>query len=266
VPILSGFIKKKIRQKLGLHETRIALTGASPTPPALIKWFQRIGIEIQEAYAMTENCCYSHVSLKEKIKVGFVGQPFPKCDVRLGDSNEIQIKHNALMTGYYKDPEKTAEVFTDDGFLKTGDEGFIDNEGFLKITGRIKDIFKTAKGKYVAPSPIEMKISANAIVEQVCVVGSGLPQPIAIVTLSDAGRKKSTDELSVLLKNTLQDTNELLESHEKIKKIIVMKESWQVENNLLTASLKIKRNEIEKRYVQYYEDWYSLNGSVNMVS
>jgi long-subunit acyl-CoA synthetase (AMP-forming) len=102
VPVLAYVIKKKIREKLGLNELRIALTGAAPTPPALIKWFQQIGIEIQEAYAMTENCCYSHVTLKEKIKIGFVGQPLPKCEVRLGESNEIQIKHRALMSGYYR--------------------------------------------------------------------------------------------------------------------------------------------------------------------
>jgi long-chain acyl-CoA synthetase len=161
--------------------------------------------------------------------------------------------------------ENSIEVFTDDGFLKTGDEGFIDGEGFLKITGRIKDLFKTAKGKYVAPSPIEMKLSANTLVEQVCVVGSGLAQPIALLTLSALGRRKSAEEISALLKYTLQHTNESLDTHEKIKKIIVIKETWQVENNLLTPSLKIKRNEIEKRYAVYYEEWYSLNATVNFV-
>jgi long-chain acyl-CoA synthetase len=265
VPVLAYFIKKKIREGLGLDKTRMALTGAAPTPPALIEWFRRIGINIQEAYAMTENCCYSHVTLKENIKIGFVGQPLPHCEVRLGEGNEIQMKHKALMRGYYKDPEKSIEVFTDDGFLKTGDEGFIDEEGFLKITGRIKDLFKTAKGKYVAPSPIEMKISANAIVEQVCVVGSGLVQPMAIITLSETGRKKSVEEISALLKDTLQGTNESLDAHEKMKKIIIVKELWLVENNLLTPSLKIKRNENEKRYAPYYEEWYGLNGAVNIV-
>ena len=266
VPVVAYFIKKKIREKLGLNETRMVLTGAAPTPPALIKWFHRFGIKIQEAYAMTENCCYSHVTLKEKIKIGYVGQPLPECEVRLGDSNEIQMKHKALMRGYYKDPEKSIEAFTEDGFLKTGDEGFIDEEGFLKITGRIKDLFKTAKGKYVAPSPIEMKISANAIVGQVCVVGSGLAQPMAILTLSETGRKMSDEEIGVLLKNTLQDTNESLDAHEKMKRIIVVQGAWMVEDNLLTPSLKIKRNEIEKRYAAFYDEWYNLNGYVNFVS
>jgi long-chain acyl-CoA synthetase len=264
VPILSHFTKKKIRKGLGLNNTTMVLTGAAPTPPALIEWFHRIGIRIQEAYAMTENCCYSHVTLRESVKIGFVGQALPNCEVRLGDSNEIQVKHKALMKGYYNEPEKTMEAFTGDGFLKTGDEGFIDEEGFLKITGRIKDLFKTAKGKYVAPSPIEKKISTNAIVDQVCVIGSGLPQPLALLTLSETGRKRSTEELIAELKNVLKDINSLLDAHEKVYKIIVMKEQWLVENNLLTPSLKIKRNEIEKRYAAFYEEWFDTDGSIIM--
>ena len=266
VPVLSYFTKKKIRKGLGLDNTNMVLTGAAPTPPALIEWFHRIGIRLQEAYAMTENCCYSHVTLKKAIKIGFVGQALPHCNVRLGESNEIQVKHEALMKGYYNEPEKTVEAFTADGFLKTGDEGSIDEEGFLKITGRIKDLFKTAKGKYVAPSPIEMKFSTNAMVDQVCIIGSGLPQPMALVTLSDAGGKASIEEVHTELKNMLKDINNTLDSHEKVYKTIVLREQWLVENNLLTPSLKIKRNEIEKRYTSFYEEWYNTAGSIIMVN
>jgi len=265
IPLLSHFIKRKIRKGLGLNNTTMILTGASPTPPALIEWFRRVGIKIQEAYAMTENCCYSHVTLKENIKIGYVGQALPHCDVRLGDSNEIQVKHKGLMKGYYKEPEKTMEAFTEDGFLKTGDEGFMDEHGFLKITGRIKDLFKTAKGKYVAPSPIEMKVSTNTMVDQVCVIGSGLPQPMALVTLSEAGRKRSIEELQTEFKNMLKEVNSSLDAHEKVYKVIVLKEQWLVENNLLTPSLKIKRNEIEKRYTAFYEKWFDTAGSIIIV-
>ena len=266
VPVLSHFIKKKIRIGLGLNDTRMVLTGAAPTPPALIKWFHRIGIIIQEAYAMTENCCYSHVTLKEHIKIGYVGKALPHCNVRLGESNEIQVKHEGLMKGYYNDPDKTMEAFTEDGFLKTGDEGFIDEDGFLKITGRIKDLFKTAKGKYVAPSPIEMKFSASAIADQVCVIGSGLPQPMALFSLSETGRKRSTEELNTELKTMLKNINSSLDPHEKVSKIIVLREPWLVENNLLTPSLKIKRNEIEKKYATFYEEWFDSGGSIIMVN
>jgi long-chain acyl-CoA synthetase len=265
VPILSHFTKRKIRKGLGLDNATMVLTGASPTPPSLIKWFARIGIKMQEAYAMTENCCYSHVTLKENIKIGYVGKALPHCDVRLGNSNEIQIRHKGLMKGYYNESEKTMEAFTEDGFLKTGDEGFIDEEGFLKITGRIKDLFKTAKGKYVAPSPIEMKFSANAMLEHVCIIGSGLPQPMALLTLSETGRRTSTGELHTELKNMLRDINGSLDAHEKLCKIVVLKEQWLVENNLLTPSLKIRRNEIEKRYAAFYEKWFDTAGSIIMV-
>ncbi len=255
IPILSNIIKNKLKAGLGLKEASTILTGAAPTPPTLIKWFKSIGIKIQEAYAMTENCCYSHVTLNNNIKIGFVGQPLPLCEVRLGANNEIQIKHEALMAGYYKDDNLTTETFTPDGFLKTGDEGYIDKENFLKITGRVKDIFKTAKGKYVAPSPIEMKFSANHDIEQVCVVGSGLPQPIALITLSEKGKQRKAETINDDLKETLKNINSTLDGHEKIDKIIVLLDEWSIENNLLTPSFKIKRNEIEKKYTAFYPAW-----------
>ena len=256
IPVVSSLIKKRIKEGLGLSMARIIFTGAAPTPPALIKWFKTIGITIQEAYAMTENCCYSHVSLKHKIKIGFVGQPFPNCEVKLGSDNEILIKHAALTTGYYKEPQMSKEAFSQDGFFCTGDEGYIDAEGYLKITGRVKDLFKTTKAKYVAPSPIEMKISGNSDIEQVCVVGSGLPQPIALITLSGGGKKKTKEELQLDLKEMLIENNASLDDHEKLYKVVVIKEEWTVENGLLTPSFKIKRNEIEKKYLSFYTLWY----------
>ncbi len=262
IPILSGIIKKKIKSGLGLSEATTILTGAAPTPPSLIKWYKIIGIKIQEAYAMTENCCYSHVTLNKKIKIGYVGQPLPHCEVNLGENNEIQIKHEALMAGYYKDTEMTRSAFTDEGFLKTGDEGYIDEENFLKITGRVKDIFKTAKGKYVAPSPIEMKFSINHDLEQVCVVGSGLPQPIALITLSEKGRTRKAEVINDNVKETLNNINATLDGHEKIDKVVVLQDEWTIENNLLTPSFKIKRNEIEKKYTEFYASWLNSKGDV----
>jgi len=255
IPFVSGLIKKKIKESLGLAEARNVLTGAAPTPVTLIKWFESVGIKIQEAYAMTENCCYSHVSVNNKIKIGFVGQALPNCEVKLGDDNEILIKHGALMAGYYKEPEMSKQVFSADGFLRTGDEGYIDEEGYLKITGRVKDIFKTAKGKYVSPTPIEMKICGNSDVGQVCVVGTGLPQPIALITLSENGKKKTKAEVETGLKQMLAIINPSLDAHEKLDKIVVLRKEWTVENGLLTPSFKIKRNEIEKKHYSNYEKW-----------
>ena len=261
IPILSGIIKKKIKTGLGLNEATNIFTGAAPTPVSLIKWFEKIGIRLQEAYAMTENACYSHVSLNDKIKIGYVGAPLPYCEVKLSEEGEILIKHEALMDGYYKEPEMTTESFVD-GYLRTGDKGEIDNEGFLKITGRVKDIFKTSKGKYIAPSPIESKLSININLEQICVVGIGIPQPIVLVVLSEEAKKKPKDEIKAGLEKTLEVVNAELDHHEVLKKLIVLKEDWTVENGLLTPTMKVKRNELEKIHTGKYEAWYEQGESV----
>jgi len=255
IPFISSLIKKKVQKGLGLSKARNIFTGAAPTPASLIKWFARLDIKIQEAYAMTENTCYSHVSFKNKIKIGSVGQALPFCDVKLSSEREILIKHEALMDGYYKMEEETNKTIID-GWLYTGDEGAIDKDGFLTITGRVKDLFKTSKGKYVAPSPIEMKLSANKNVEQVCLVGAGLPQPMAIIVLSARGKAKREEDLKFSLTKTLEIVNLKLDSHEKIHNLVVLKENWTVENKLLTPTMKIKRNVIEKLYKSNYQIWY----------
>jgi len=255
IPFVSTLIKKKIQKGLGLSKARNIFTGAAPTPAATIKWFEKLGIKIQEAYAMTENTCYSHVSFKGKIKIGSVGQALPLCDVKLSEQKEILIKHDALMDGYYKDEEETNKTIID-GWLHTGDEGAIDEDGFLTITGRVKDIFKTSKGKYVAPSPIEMKLSANKNLEQICVVGDGLPQPIVLVVLSERGKAKTKEDLVASLSKTMEVVNPKLDKHEKLHNIVVIAEDWTIENKLLTPTMKIKRNAIEKIYKSNYTSWY----------
>jgi len=255
IPIISTIIKNKIKKNIGLANANNVFTGAAPTPMSLIKWFVHLGINIQEAYAMTENTCYSHVTLKNNIKIGYVGKPLPLCEVKLSSRKEILIKHDALMDGYYKMENETSQTIVN-GWLHTGDEGYIDDEGFLKITGRVKDLFKTTKGKYVAPSPIEMKISANKNIEQVCVVGDELPQPIALLVLSERGKSTLREDLKISLNRTLDNMNSMLENHEKIHNFIVLDQPWTVENKLLTPTMKIKRNLIEKKYSVFYKDWY----------
>jgi long-chain acyl-CoA synthetase len=257
IPIVSGFIKKKVITGLGLQDAKNIFTGASPTPVALMEWFDALGIRIQEAYATTENCCYSHVTLNNHVKFGYVGQQLPLCETKLGPDKEILIRHEGIMNGYYKEPQLSAEAFTADGFLHTGDEGFIDNEGFLKITGRVKDLFKTAKGKYVAPSPIEMQISGDVNVGQVCVVGSALPQPMALIILSDSARTQARDVIAAELEAYIRTVNKSLDHHEQVQKAVVLADDWTVENGLLTPSLKIKRNEVERKYTPLYEQWYA---------
>ena len=165
------------------------------------------------------------------------------------------------MKEYFKEPEMTASTLID-GFLHTGDRGTVDSDGFLKITGRVKEIFKTDKGKYVAPAPIEMKLSRNQLIEQICVVGATLPQPIALVVLSADAKTKPTQEVKQQLAETLTTTNAELEKHERIQKLVIMKDDWTLENGLLTPTLKIKRNPIEDKYQSNYQSWYDHKDAV----
>lgn len=262
IPLVSSLVKNKIKKSLGLNQAKYILSGAAPFPTATNLWFEQIGIEIGEAYAMTENSAYSHITLPNARKPGYVGQPFPKVQARISGEGELQTKSEANMVGYYKDPEKTEEFFTSDGYIKTGDEGEITPNGFLKITGRIKDIFKTDKGKYVAPTPIEVALSKNTMIEQVCLVGANLPQTIALIVLSEKAATIDKKDVNKSLLNTVNSVNKKLENHEKIKKVIIMSEDWTVENSLLTPTLKVKRNLIEKEYQGHYQDWYNKEESV----
>lgn len=261
IPLIGSLVKSKIRKKLGLDQSLINLSGAAPIPPELLRWFDRLGIVIREVYGMTENSAVSHINLA-KIKIGTVGQPWGGIETRISTEGEIQTRHAGTMSGYYKEPEMTAAMFTEDGFLKTGDQGSVDEEGFLTITGRIKDLFKTDKGKYVAPGPIEMELLKNTDIEQVCVVGMGIPQPIALVVLSASGRAKPSAEMKSGLAATLKELNERLEHHERLEKAVVMPDAWTIENNLMTPTLKVKRNEVEKIHLPSYPRWYSMEGVV----
>jgi len=257
IPVISGVIKKKIKEGLGLDQAKYMFTGAAPMPVVTMNWFEKLDFIICEAYAMTENCAYSHLTRKENRKPGSVGTPMPNCDIRLSDEGEIQVRSEATMLEYYKEPEKTKESITEDGFLCTGDQGEIDAQDFLKITGRIKDIFKTDKGKYVAPAPIELELSKNTFIEQVCVVGANLPQTMALVVLSADGKNEEKEAICKSLEETMNEINQSLDKHEKMKKMIVMRDEWTVDNNLLTPTMKVKRNILEKEKTPHYEKWYA---------
>lgn len=255
IPFVSGIIKKKLQTALGLQDAKICLTGAAPTPLSQLEWYKTIGLTIQEVYGMTENSAYSHYNRPGHIKFGTVGQPMPKVDCKISDIGEILVKSEANMQGYYKQPDLTADAFEGE-YLRTGDKGEIDSQGFLKITGRVKDIFKTEKGKYVSPSPIEMKLSKNTHIEQCCVVGTGLPQPMVLVVLSDDASKKDRQEICDSLCETLKSINPVLEKHEKLKKAVIVPQAWTVENGMLTPTMKIKRSPIEDNFKQHYLNWY----------
>jgi len=249
IPFISSMVKNKIQQGLGLSQARLFASGSAPLAPAIISWFNKIGIPISEGWGMTENSAYGTACVPFRSdKIGCIGSAYRGVNIRIGEDGEIQVKSPCNMVEYYLDPVKTAEVLTPDGFLKTGDKGAIDNDGFVRITGRLKDIFKTEKGKYVTPAPIEARIMENDLVEQVCVVGTGLPQPIALVVLGEKGALQPKLTQETRLQSTLTALNSTLESHQKLDRIVVMPEEWTIENGLLTPTLKVKRHILEDKF------------------
>jgi len=261
IPLVNSFLKRTIIKNLGLSKCNWAITGASPISVELLEWYQKLGVTIREVYGMTENLAWA-TSNVEAVKFGTIGRPWTNVQVRLTSEGEIQTKGDATMIGYYKSSELTKEVFTADGFLKSGDLGQADSEGFITITGRIKDLFKTDKGKYIAPLPIELKLSSNTDIEQVCVVGMGVPQPMALVVLSAAGKSKSKEEITSSLSKTLDAVNKEIESYERLQAAVVMNTDWTIENGLITPSLKVKRNEVEKIHLPKYPRWYAVGREV----
>lgn len=258
IPLINRLIQKKIQKGLGLDQTKLAVSGAAPITTELLIWFQKLGIYIQEAYGMTENMGLNAVMPRDQIKLGYVGRIHPDCETRIDPTTqEIQMRAPYNSTGYFKEPVLTQELFTEDGWLKTGDQGKLDPEGFISIIGRVKDNFKTAKGHYVAPAPIENKLNTHEFIEQVCVVGVNLPQPIGLVVLSALGKSKDQGELHKAFTELRQEVNPLLKNYEHLKKIVVMKEDWNVENECLTPTMKIKRPSIEKKYQAHFEAWYA---------
>lgn len=261
IPIISSLIKGKIQKNLGLAKCNWAITGASPISVEMLEWYKKLGITIREVYGMTENLAWATSNISE-LKFGSIGKAWTNVQVRITSEGELQTKGDSTMLGYYKMPELTADTFTSDGFLKSGDLAEPDAQGFYFITGRIKDLFKTDKGKYIAPLPIELKLSSNADIEQVCVVGMGVPQPMALVILSAAGKAKSKDALTTSLTQSLDMVNKELEDYEKLHAVVIMKDDWTVPNGLITPSLKVKRNEVEKIHLPTYPKWYNVGRKI----
>ena len=230
-------------------------------PLELLRWYARLGLNIGEGYGMTENLAASHLAVPAQQAFGTVGTTYEGVQSRLDPAtDEIQVKSPATMLGYYRQPELTRQAFTDDGWFHTGDKGVLDAAGNLRITGRVKDVFKTSKGKYVAPAPIEDKLVMHAAVEACCVTGANLGQPIGLMMLNDSAVRKVTDpasrsELEASLAEHLKAVNATLDPHERLDCLVVMTEAWTVDNDLITPTLKVKRNRIEDLFSKNYETW-----------
>jgi len=267
LPFIGKVVAKKVLTGLGLNKVEMAGSGSAPLPPDLIRWYRRIGLNLVEGYAMTEDFAYSHSSDETYNEPGYVGIPYEGVQVRISDEGEILIKSPGQMVGYYKRPDLDAESFTADGFFKTGDLGSRRPDGQLKITGRLKELFKTSKGKYVAPAPIENLLNAHPMIELSMVSGSGFESAYALVVLAEDLRPKLKQsdvrsEVEKALADLLAEVNQGIADYERLKMLVVASEPWSIENGCLTPTMKIKRSRIEYAVQHQLDNWYASRSNV----
>ena len=267
LPLVGTLVRRKVLSGLGLDHVRMAGSGSAPIPPELIAWYHRIGLNLLEGYAMSEDFAYSHMSRDGHSKPGYVGLPFPGVEVRIADDHEVLIRSPGQMVGYYKRPDLDAESFTADGFFRTGDLGERDADGMLRLTGRLKELFKTAKGKYVAPAPIENLINEHPIVEMSLVSGVGYPAAYAMVVLAEdlrgqVGDPAVRERVNTELAQVLVDVNRQVSDYQQLRMLVVVSDPWSIDNGLLTPTMKVKRARIEAAVASGLDRWYEQPGPV----
>ncbi|MGC4129745.1 MAG: long-chain fatty acid--CoA ligase [Bergeyella sp.] len=274
--IADKLVFKKWREGLGGELTTL-VSGSAALSERLNRIFQNAGIPILEGYGLTETSPVISVNSFGKIKPGTVGHPLKNLDVKIQEDGEITVKGPSVFSGYYKNEELTKEAFTEDGYFRTGDIGHFDSEGFLTITDRKKEMFKTSGGKYVAPQIIENLAKASKFIEQIMVVGDGEKMPCAIVqpdylfakhwaelqhnlNIGETSSEMSkSPELKARIEKEIEKINKDLGSWEQIKKIELSPEVWSIEGGELTPTLKLKRKAIKEKYLDLYNKMYGHN-------
>ncbi|WP_447469857.1 AMP-binding protein [Vibrio harveyi] len=255
IPFVNSLIKKKLADGLGLDQARVLGCGSAPVSPALLEWYRSVGLNITEAWGMTESFAYSTLNYPFRAdKIGSVGNAGPGIELKIADDDEIMVRGKGLFSGYYKNDIATQESFDSEGWLHTGDIGSIDADGYLTIQGRKKDTFKTAKGKFVAPVPIEKKLFEYSRVEMMCLIGLGLPAPILLVVPHDFPNFDK-ERYAHTTRKVVARMNQELESHEQIKGVLMIQDPWSIENGILTPTLKIKRHVLEQKYHEIGHNW-----------
>ncbi len=268
IPIIGRLVARKVLKGLGLDQVRAASSGSAPIPPDLISWYRRLGLKLYEGYGMTEDNSFSHVSSEKFNEPGYVGVPHSGVQVRISPEGEILIKSPGQFSGYYKQPELTAASFTEDGFFRTGDLGEQRADGLLKITGRAKELFKTAKGKYVAPAPIENLLNAHPLIELSLVSGVGQVSAYGMVVLAESirpqlGNPQVRSDVESQLSQLLKDVNRQLSEYEHLRMLVVVSDPWSIEAGTLTPTMKVRRSRIEAAVAPQIEVWYASTGTVH---
>ena len=270
--IADKLVFSKWREGLGGNIITL-VSGSAALQPRLNKMFQNAGIPILEGYGLTETSPVISVNSFGKIKVGTVGHVLENLDVKIQEDGEITVKGPSVFKGYFKNEEMTKEVFTEDGYFKTGDIGHIDEEGYLHITDRKKEMFKTSGGKYVAPQVIENQAKASKFIEQIMVVGDGEKMPCALIQPDFnfvqhwAERKQinvgttpeemaNSPELKERINKEIDYLNTKLGSWEQIKRFELTPEVWTIDSGVLTPTLKLKRKAVKERFIKLYNKMY----------
>ena len=271
--LANKLIFSKWREALGGNLTTM-VSGSAALQPRLTRIFAAAGMQVMEGYGLTETSPVVSVNMYENnlFKVGTVGKAIDNVEIKIAEDGEILIKGPNVMQGYYKDPEKTSEVMTGD-YFHTGDKGELDKDGFLRITGRKKEIFKTSGGKYIAPTLLENQMKQSRFIEQILVIGEGQKMPAAIVQPNFDFVREWARRHDVTLGETIEEIAENKEVHDRImeeieegnshfgkwetiKRIEIAPEVWSVDNDLLTPTFKPKREVILKRYKHLYDRIY----------
>lgn len=261
-PLVGSYLRKKLRKGFGLSQANVVLTGSAPTPDHLKGWYASLGIQLREVYGLTETCGAMTVTPMGDPGSSSVGKPVTNAEVKTDpETGELLVKTPWMTQGYYREPEKTKELFRE-GWLCTGDKARIDDKGNIFIIGRISEPFKTAKGKFVIPTPLEEVLLESPFLEQVCIAGRGLPQPLALAVLSEIAKEKGEQEVLGNLEKVLDGLNGNLPNFKKVSTLVIVQEEWSVENKILTPTLKVKRNLVNEKYESQYLGWHEAPGKV----
>ncbi|MGB8259765.1 MAG: AMP-binding protein [Terracidiphilus sp.] len=259
LPLVGALVRKKIVKRLGLHHARIIAGGGAATPVELIRWYRALGLNFVEGYGMTETGI-THVPLPGQYRLGFVGNASPCAATRISPEGEVQIAGPMNMTGYFRNPELTEQAFTNDGYFRTGDRGKLDEAGRLRLLGRLKEEFKTAKGKFVVPARIEELLSSATLFESVAIFGAGMTLPFALAVLTPAKRHQCADAsgraaVEAELVALLEQVNPQLEQYERLRFLAITFEPWTTHNGFLTPTMKVRRPALEQRFSVEYKAW-----------
>ncbi len=255
-------VLSKIRARLGLDQVESVNVGAAPTPREVIEFFHAIGVPLAELWGMSETTGYGTCNPPERIKIGTVGPISPGAEIKLAEDGEVLMRGPMVMPGYRNQPEKTREAIDDEGWLHTGDVGEFDDDGYLKIVDRKKELIISAAGKNMSPANIEAKIKASSpLIGQAIAIGDGKPYNVALITLDPDVRpgfveQHGEDAVEAEVQRGVDAANEQLARVEQIKKFTVLSEEWQPGGDELTPTMKLKRKPINEKYAEEIEALY----------